>query len=163
MTSRDALAGLVARDGAARLDLDLLPLADAVDLLRALIGPRVDADPAAAAALAEQCCRLPLALRVAAELAMARPACRSPRWRGELADHSSGWTLLDAGGDPRTGVRAVFSWSYRQLGADAAPVRSGLLGLHPGADLDAYAAAALTGTPSAQVRGRCWTCWSART
>ena len=30
VTSRDALAGLVARDGAARLDLDLLPLADAV-------------------------------------------------------------------------------------------------------------------------------------
>ena len=33
VTSRDALAGLVARDGATRLDLDLLPLADAVGLL----------------------------------------------------------------------------------------------------------------------------------
>ena len=58
----------------ARLDLDLLPPADAVGLLRALIGARVDADPGAAAALAAQCCRLPLALRVAAELAAARPA-----------------------------------------------------------------------------------------
>ena len=80
VTSRDALAGLVARDGARRLDLDLLPLPDAVGLLRALIGARVDADPAAAAELAAQCCRLPLALRVAAELAVARPGSRSPTW-----------------------------------------------------------------------------------
>jgi len=73
VTSRDSLAGLIARDGAARLDLDLLPLADAVGLLRALIGGRVDAEPGAAAALAGQCARLPLALRVAAERAAARP------------------------------------------------------------------------------------------
>ena len=74
VTSRDSLAGLVAREGARRLGLDLLPLADAVSLLRALIGGRVDADPAAAIALAQHCCRLPLALRVAAELAVTRPA-----------------------------------------------------------------------------------------
>ena len=43
-----ALPGLVARDGARRLDLDLLPAGDAVALLRALIGERVDADPEAA-------------------------------------------------------------------------------------------------------------------
>ena len=59
VTSRDALAGLVARDGARRLDLDLLPLPDAVSLLRALIGDRVRADPATAGALAAQCCRPP--------------------------------------------------------------------------------------------------------
>ncbi|HUD36036.1 MAG TPA: BTAD domain-containing putative transcriptional regulator [Streptosporangiaceae bacterium] len=40
VTSRDALAGLVARDGACRLDLGPLPPADAVGLLRALIGER---------------------------------------------------------------------------------------------------------------------------
>ena len=38
VTSRDTLAGLVARDGARRLDLDVLPLSDAVGLLRTLIG-----------------------------------------------------------------------------------------------------------------------------
>ena len=74
VTSRDALAGLVARDGARRLDLDLLPPQDAVVLLEALIGGRVAAEPDAAAALAGECVRLPLALRVAAELAAARPA-----------------------------------------------------------------------------------------
>ena len=121
VTSRDALAGLVARDGARRLDLDLLPLPDAVGLLRALIGARVDADPAAAAALAERCARLPLALRVAAELAAARPDVPLAELAGELADQQRRLDLLDAGGDPRTAVRAVFSWSYRHLDADAGP------------------------------------------
>jgi hypothetical protein len=65
VTSRDALTGLIARHGARRLALDLLPAGDAAALLRELIGGRVDSDPAAAARLAEQCARLPLALRVA--------------------------------------------------------------------------------------------------
>ncbi len=56
VTSRDSLAGLAARDGAARLDLDILPPREAVALLRTLIGARVDADPGAAAELAGQCC-----------------------------------------------------------------------------------------------------------
>jgi hypothetical protein len=38
VTSRDALAGLVALDGARRLDLDLLPTQEALALLRTLIG-----------------------------------------------------------------------------------------------------------------------------
>jgi tetratricopeptide (TPR) repeat protein/transcriptional regulator with XRE-family HTH domain len=150
VTSRDALAGLVARDGARRLDLDLLPQADAVALLRALIGGRADADPQAAAVLAARCGRLPLALRVAAELAAARPAAPLAELAGELADQQRRLDLLDAGGDPRTAVRAVFSWSYRHLSADAALVfRSS--GLHPGPDLDRYAAAALTGTTPEQA------------
>jgi DNA-binding SARP family transcriptional activator len=143
VTSRDSLAGLVARDGARRLDLDLLPLADAVGLLRALIGGRVDADPGAAAALAAQCSRLPLALRVAAELAVARPGASLADLAGELADQRRRLDLLDAGRDSRTAVRAVFSWSYRRL--DAAAARAfRLAGLHPGTELDAYSAAALT-------------------
>jgi DNA-binding SARP family transcriptional activator/tetratricopeptide (TPR) repeat protein len=145
VTSRDALAGLVARDGAARLDLDLLPLADAVSLLADLIGDRVTGDPAAAAALAVQCARLPLALRIAAELAVARPAVPLAGLVGELADQQQRLDLLNAGGDPRSAVRDVFSWSYRHLDAHAARMFR-LLGLHPGPDLDCYAAAALAGT-----------------
>jgi hypothetical protein len=41
VTSRDALAGLVASDGARRLDLGPLPPADAVRSPRALIGERI--------------------------------------------------------------------------------------------------------------------------
>ncbi len=43
--------------------------------------------------------------------------------------------MLDAGGDPRTAVRAVFSWSYQHLDADAARLFR-LVGLHPGLDFD---------------------------
>ena len=143
VTSRDALAGLVARDGAQRVDLGPLPPEDAAGLLRALIGARAVTDPAATAALAGQCCRLPLALRVAAELAAARPATPLAGLVGELADRQRRLDLLNAGGDPRTAVRAVFSWSCRYLDPAAARMFR-LASLHPGADLDRYAAAALT-------------------
>jgi DNA-binding SARP family transcriptional activator/tetratricopeptide (TPR) repeat protein len=149
VTSRDTLAGLVARDGARRLDLDLLPLPEAVGLLRALIGERVDDDPGAAAVLAAQCARLPLALRVAAEFAAARPDVGLAGLSGELAGQRR-LDLLDAGGDPRTAVRAVLSWSHRHLDRDAARAFR-LAGLHPGADFDRYAVAALTGTTVEQA------------
>jgi DNA-binding SARP family transcriptional activator len=97
VTSRGTLAGLVARDGAARLELDVLPLAEAVALLRTVIGARADAEPEAAAELAVQCCRLPLALRVAAEIAASRPAMLLSGLVSELADLSTRLDLL-----PRT-------------------------------------------------------------
>ncbi len=143
-TSRDSLPGLVAVHGAHRLEVGLLPPADAVLLLGRLVGPRVAAEPRAAATLAAQCARLPLALRVAAELAGSRPATPLAALTGELADEQRRLDLLDAGGDRRAAVRAVFSWSVRHLPAGA--VRGfRLLGLHPGADFDRYAAAALAG------------------
>jgi tetratricopeptide (TPR) repeat protein len=151
VTSRDSLAGLVAVHGAHRLSLDLLSQTDAITLLHHLIGDRVAAEPSAAALLAVQCARLPLALRVAAELAAARPVESLSHLVDELADHQQRLALLDAGGDPRGAVRAVFSWSYRHLPATAARAFR-LLGLHPGSDLDLYAAAALTDTDLGQAR-----------
>ncbi|SHM88341.1 AfsR/SARP family transcriptional regulator [Cryptosporangium aurantiacum] len=142
VTSRDTLGGLVAVDGAQRLLLDLLEPDESTALLRSLIGRRVDDEPDAAAALAEQCGRLPLALRVAAELAGARPGSSLADLVAELADHRARMDLLDVGGDPRADVRAVFSWSYQRLAATVARTFR-LLGLHPGAEFDAYAAAAL--------------------
>jgi tetratricopeptide (TPR) repeat protein len=151
VTSRDALAGLVARDGARRLDLGLLPPAEAVGLLRALIGERVDAEPEATVTLAGYCARLPLALRVAAEQAAAAPGVALADVTSELADQQERLDLLDAAGDRLTAVRAVFSWSIRHLDDEAARAFR-LLGLHPGADFDAYAAAALTDTTLRQAR-----------
>lgn len=87
-----------------------------------------------------------------AELATARAHLPLDALRDELADHQRRLELMDAGGDPRTGVRAVFSWSYRQLDADAARTFR-LVGSHPGGDLDVHAAAALTGSGTAEVRG----------
>jgi tetratricopeptide (TPR) repeat protein/transcriptional regulator with XRE-family HTH domain len=143
VTSRDSLAGLVARDGAHRLDLSLLPVDDAVALLCNLIGDRVAAEPAAAVALAEACARLPVALRVAAELAVTRPSAMLAELAAELAGQQDRLDRLDAGGDVRTAVRSVFSWSYRNLPPSAARAFR-LIGLHPGPDWDRHAAAALT-------------------
>jgi DNA-binding SARP family transcriptional activator len=93
VTSRDSLAGLVVRDGAHRLDLGLLPAADAVALLTTLIGERAEADPVAAGTLARLCARLPLALQVAAELAADRPGTPLAELATELAEHSPNISL----------------------------------------------------------------------
>ncbi|MGQ4431367.1 tetratricopeptide repeat protein [Streptomyces sp. SAS_260] len=151
VTSRDSLAGLVVREGAQRLDLDLLPADAARTLLRRLIGPRAEAEPDAVGTLAAQCARLPLALRVAAELAAARPTTPLADLVAELADQQRRLFLLNADGDPRAAVVTVFSWSLRYLPADAARTFR-LLGLQPGPDLDAHATAALTGTTPAEAQ-----------
>ncbi len=145
VTSRDSLGGLVARDGAVRLELDSMSVPEAIGLLRALIGTRVDAEPGAAIRLAGYCCRLPLALRIAAELAIAHPGAPLDDLATELADQQRRLDLLDAGADSHAAVRAVLSWSYQHLDPSTASAFQ-LLGLHPGPDLDAYAAAALIGT-----------------
>ncbi len=147
VTSRDTLAGLAVTDGARRLDLDLLPPHDAVTLLRALIGPRAEENPAATAEMARHCARLPLALRIAAELAAARPKARLADLVTELA--AAQLEQLDAGED-RADIRAVFSWSVRQLPDDAAEAFA-LIGLHPGESLDRHAVAALTGATPVQA------------
>ncbi|MEU8819078.1 BTAD domain-containing putative transcriptional regulator [Actinoplanes sp. NPDC048796] len=150
VTSRDALPGMVAIHGAERINLDLLPLADAVGLLRRLIGDRVDREAPVAERLAAACARLPLALRIAAELAAARADVSLEELVGELSDHRMRLDLLDAG-DPRAEVRAVFSWSYQNLPADAARVFR-LLGLHPGETAQVEAVAALTGAAVGEAR-----------
>jgi DNA-binding SARP family transcriptional activator/tetratricopeptide (TPR) repeat protein len=152
VTSRDSLAGLAAVQGAHQVGLDLLPVAEAVDLLHRLIGERVMVEPEAAVTLVEQCARLPLALRVAAVLATSRPGTPLVDVVAELADRQERLELLDAGGDPYAAVHAVFSWSIQHLSEPAARTFR-LLGLHPGPDLDQYVAAALTGlAPNAARR-----------
>jgi tetratricopeptide (TPR) repeat protein len=144
VTSRDSLGGLVARNGARRIEIDLLPAEDALALLNSLVGARTEIEPVAARILVDQCTRLPLALRVAAELVIERPSSSLADLAAELADEERRLDVLDAGADERTGIRKVFSWSYRHLAPDAARLFR-LLGLNPGADIDGRAAAALAG------------------
>jgi DNA-binding SARP family transcriptional activator/tetratricopeptide (TPR) repeat protein len=150
VTSRNSLTGLVALHGARRLAVDPLPPSDAVALLRALVGDRVAEAPGAANRLAEQCARLPLALRVAAELAASRPTAALAALAGELVDRQHRLRLLDPGDDARAAVRTVLSWSYLHLGA-AEAVAFRRLGLHPGPDFDPHAVAALAGTGVAEA------------
>src|SRR5262249_62061271 len=53
--------------------------------------------------------------------------------------------------DAATDLRSVFSWSYRSLSPDAARLFR-LLGLHPGPDLTAPAAASLAGQSRPEAR-----------
>jgi tetratricopeptide (TPR) repeat protein len=151
VTSRDTLPGLVSRDGARRMNLDLLPEDQAVDLLRMLIGTRVDDEAAAAHALVMHCARLPLALRIAADLASSSPDVPLAELVEDLADEQSRLDLLDAGADPYTAIRAVLSWSYRGLGPEEARTLR-LLGLFPGGDFTHAGVAALAETTPAHAR-----------
>jgi hypothetical protein len=152
ITSRNALTGLVVREGAHRVDLEVLTADESAELLCALLGPRAQADWAGRSLLAERCSRLPLALRLAAELMSLRPGAQIADLAGELADRGQRLQLLDAGDDdPRTAIRTVFSWSYRRLPADQASAFR-LLGLHPDADFDLAAVTALTGLPADRAR-----------
>jgi DNA-binding SARP family transcriptional activator len=150
VTSRDSLPGLIVRHGARRLDLDVLRRDDAVALLRRLAGESVTGDPEAAAELAEHCARLPLALRIAAELVHRRAPATLASVVGELADHRGRLGLLSTG-DPHSDIGVVFSWSYRDLPAGAARTFR-LLGHHPGTEVDAFAVAALIGGTEARAR-----------
>ncbi|MDT0346018.1 AfsR/SARP family transcriptional regulator [Streptomyces litchfieldiae] len=152
ITSRDTLAPLGAREDVRPIRLDRLPPADAHRLLRELLGARATAEPAAAEALIGQCVRLPLALRIAAELIRSQPDLSLADLAGELAERQGALDLLDIDGDPYTAVRPVFSWSYQRLDPAAARVFR-LLGLHPGHDTDAHAMAALAGHGLPETRG----------
>ncbi|MFI9009086.1 ATP-binding protein [Actinosynnema sp. NPDC053489] len=152
VTSRNRLPGLVSRDGVARLGLDVLPPDEAIDLLRAAAGgDRVDADLTAAARLAEQCARLPLALRIAAEHCADTPFTTLADLTEDLAAEQDRLDVLSSGDDPSAAVRAVLSWSYRALPPDtAAAFRA--FGLHPTSEASLDAVAVLVDAPKAIAR-----------
>jgi tetratricopeptide (TPR) repeat protein/transcriptional regulator with XRE-family HTH domain len=150
VTSRNQLTSLVAIDGARPLNVRVLDADRARDLLTGRLGAeRVDAEPDAVEDTVTRCAGLPLALTIAA----ARAAQSGFPLATIAADLREGQHCLDAldTGDPAGQVRAVFSWSYRSLAPGPARLFR-LLGLPPGADISARAAASLAGTPPAQTR-----------
>jgi DNA-binding SARP family transcriptional activator/tetratricopeptide (TPR) repeat protein len=151
VTSRSQLAGLAAADGARLLTLDLLSHAEAGQLLTARLGAgRAAAEPDAVGRIAGLCAGLPLALAVTAARAAVRPGLPLAALAAELADAAGRLDALEAG-DPAGSVRAVFSWSYRQLSTEAARLFR-LLGLHPGPDITVPAAASLAALAEADAR-----------
>jgi DNA-binding SARP family transcriptional activator/Tfp pilus assembly protein PilF len=148
VTSRRVLATL---DGACHLHLDVLPAAEAVELLDRLVGAeRVAAEPDAAERLVQLCGRLPLAVRIAAARLAARPTWPLAALAGRLADAQQRLDELDAG---ELAVRACFQVSHQLLVASPDAVDQhaarafGLLGLPDTPDFGVAMAARLLDQP----------------
>lgn len=151
ITSRDRSSGLVAHEGAVPVPLTVLDETEAVSLLTRRLGPdRVAAEPDAVARLVAHSARLPLALAVVAGRAVSNPAFPLSALAGELRDERARLDALETDGTT-SGVRAVFSWSYRTLSPEAARLFR-LLSLHPGPDSDRFAAASLAGIDLSHTR-----------
>jgi DNA-binding SARP family transcriptional activator len=159
VTGRDGLDGLTVVNGAARLQLDVLPEQDAVAAVRGLLGElRTSADPAGVRALVRLCGGLPLALRIAGVQLIRTGHVSIADYAARLRDGDR-LAELAVDGDPRASVRAVLEHSYRRLpertrrvfrllGAVPGPeftseLVARLAGFEPGRELDRLAAAQL--------------------
>jgi DNA-binding SARP family transcriptional activator/tetratricopeptide (TPR) repeat protein len=151
VTSRTQISDLATGGRVQPLTLDLLTPAEARQLLARRLGPdRVAAEPDAVEEIIARCAHLPLALAIVAARAATHPEFTLTGLAGELRDSRARLDALTAG-DPASDVRVVFSWSYQTLGG-AAALLFRLLGLYPGPDISAAAAASLAGLPLPWVR-----------
>ncbi|MEO7193628.1 MAG: tetratricopeptide repeat protein [Pseudonocardiaceae bacterium] len=140
VTSRRYLGDLPC---AVSMSLDILSPVEAQQMFLRL-APRATAEPAAVAELVGLCGHLPLAISLRASL-----FSKHRSWTmGHLITETK-TALLTVAAENRT-VAAMFDLSYRDLPADRQRFFRHL-GLHPGVDIDAYAAAALAGIPLDQA------------
>jgi tetratricopeptide (TPR) repeat protein/transcriptional regulator with XRE-family HTH domain len=146
VTSRRHLSALV---DATAISLDTLPPGDAAALLVRLAGrPGLSPEDPAVAAIIRLCGYLPLAIGM-----VARQLYHHPAWTaaGRAAELASARDRLELMATENLSVAAAFDLSYANLAPDQQRLFR-RLGLHPGADLDAYAAAALDGADLAAAR-----------
>ncbi len=142
VTSRERLGGLVAREGAHRIELDVLSPAEAGALLDRVLGPeRLAAEPAEVGELCRMCAYLPLALRIAAANVTDGVRRSITDYVAELAAGAK-VGVLTVEGDREAAVQTAFDVSYGTV-PPAARRLFRLLGLVPGPDFTAGAAAAL--------------------
>ncbi|WP_157437415.1 AfsR/SARP family transcriptional regulator [Actinoplanes subtropicus] len=139
VTSRRRLADLAAT----HLFLDILPAADAIAMFERL-APRAAGQADAVAEIVEVCGYLPLAIAITAGL-----FGRHTSWTPAQLITEVRKRRLIATGEYDT-VQAAFDLSYHHL-PEPRQRFFRLLGLHPGVDIDGYAAAALTGVPYQQA------------
>jgi tetratricopeptide (TPR) repeat protein/transcriptional regulator with XRE-family HTH domain len=146
VTSRRHLSGL---DDATAISLDTMPAAEAAGLLVRLAG-RADlaADDPGVREITRLCGYLPLAIGM-----VARQLRHHPAWTaaGRADDLAAAVDRLDLMATENMSVAAAFNLSYADLDLDLQRLFR-RLGLHPGTEADAYAAAALDGTPLADAR-----------
>ncbi|GAB3124248.1 hypothetical protein GCM10027160_45450 [Streptomyces calidiresistens] len=147
VTSRNSLAGLVIREGAKRVPIDVLSPEESVELLTGAIGSsRVEQERESALRLAELCGHLPLMLRIVGERAASRPYLTLGELADEVAEEQRKMDMAASTRDESSDTRGVFSWSYRALSEeDRRAFR--FFSLHPGPDIGVHAFAALLGEP----------------
>ncbi|MFI7128192.1 BTAD domain-containing putative transcriptional regulator [Nonomuraea sp. NPDC050153] len=115
VTSRRRIAEL---PGALQLELDVLPPAEAEELLGRIVGPeRVTEEHEAAQAIVRACGHLPLAVRVAGSRLAGRPGWSLAVLRQRLEDEAGRLDELRVGD---LEVRGSFELSYQRLPDDAA-------------------------------------------
>jgi len=140
ITSRKRLTGL---DDAHSLALDTLSDTEALSLMHEAAGPgRIPEGHAEVRELIALCGHLPLAVRIAGARLRHRPVLRVEDLVEELRDERHRLDLLE---DEDRNVTVVFDTSYAAL-PEAEQRLLRLLGVVPGADFDAFAAANLLGT-----------------
>lgn len=146
VTSRRRLTAL---PDALPLTLGTLPPGEAALLFTRLADrPGLVPDDDAVATITALCGYLPLALSLTAGQFKHHPAWTAVSLAADLASAADRLAAMAA---ENISVTASFELSYRNLGDDRQRlVRR--LGLHPGTDMDAYAAAALDGTDLATAR-----------
>lgn len=115
------------------------PMREAVAMIGAALADRITTDEAVA--IAERCGRLPLAMGLAAARLHSRPLWQAEDLLDRLADEDRLLDELDMG---HRGVAAALRASYLELDPDHRRLLR-RLGLVPGDDVDAHAAAALCG------------------
>jgi class 3 adenylate cyclase/tetratricopeptide (TPR) repeat protein/DNA-binding XRE family transcriptional regulator len=148
ITSRRRLAAL---EDAAVVSLDTLTPGEAAGLLARLAGRAdVTAGDPAVGELAKLCGYLPLAIGMTGGQLAHHPAWTPADLAADLAAAKDRLELMSA---ENLSVAAAFGLSYRDLTAAQRRLFR-RLGLHPGPDIDAYAAAALDGTGVAAARRR---------
>jgi tetratricopeptide (TPR) repeat protein/transcriptional regulator with XRE-family HTH domain len=146
VTSRRRLTAL---DDAPAVSLDTLPPGEAAALLARLAArPGVDPDNPAVGQITRLCGYLPLAVGMLARQLHHHPAWTPADLAADLADARDRLELMAT---ENLSVAAAFNLSYADL-TEGQQRLFRRLGLHPGADIDAYAAAALDGTDLAAAR-----------
>jgi tetratricopeptide (TPR) repeat protein len=144
VTSRHRMAALVEAEP---LTLEALPPDDATVLFTWLV-PATSTQSQAVAHLVERCGYLPLAIELLAGRLRHHPAWSVTDLVG-LLDVTEGWLEEIRAG--RSTVTAAFELSYRDLPPEQQRLFR-MLALHPGPDIDAYAAAAIGALPLVQAR-----------
>ncbi len=146
ITSRRHMSAL---DDVTPISLDTLPPGEAAVLLTRLTGrAALRADDPGVGELVRLCGFLPLAIGM-----MARQLRHHPAWTpaSRAAELAAAADRLDVMTTENLSVTAAFDLSYADLTADQQRLFR-RLGLHPGAETDGYAAAALDGSDLAAAR-----------